>query len=81
MRYFLSTTTQSIKEEGGYQEYGKMETKGVGEDAKTNAIAELHTTYATMLKTSNIQYWSGKVLDMEQNTIDKCVVGTYVDEV
>ena len=81
MRYFLSTTTQSIKEEGGYQEYGKMETKGVGEDAKTNAIAELHTTYATMLKSTSTQYWSGKVVDMEQNAIDKCVVGTYVDEV
>ena len=53
MRYFLSTTTQSRKEDEGYNEYGKMETKGTGEDAKTNAISELHSTYETMLKSSN----------------------------
>ena len=81
MRYFLSTTTQSRKEDEGYNEYGKMETKGVGDDAKTNAIAELHTTYATMLKSSNLQYWSGKVLDMNQNVLDKLECGTYVDNV
>ena len=79
MRYFLSTTTQSKKDEGGYNEFGKMETTGVGEDAKTNAIANLHTTYATMLKSSTTQYWSGKVVDMEQNVLDKLKVGTYVE--
>ena len=79
MRYFLSTTTQSRKEDEGYNEYGKMETKGTGEDAKTNAISELHSTYATMLKSSNLQYWSGRVIDMKQNVIDKLECGTYVD--
>ena len=79
MRYFLSTTTQTKKDDGGYNEYGKMETKGTGEDAKTNAISELHGTYANMLKSSTLQYWSGKVVDMEQNVIDKCECGTYVD--
>lgn len=78
MRYFLSTTTQN-KAEGGYNEYGKMETKGTGDVAKTNAIAELHTTYASMLKSSGLQYWSGKVLDMKQNVIDKLECGEYVD--
>ena len=50
MRYFLSTTTQSKKDEGGYNEFGKMETKGAGEDARVNAISELHSTYATLFK-------------------------------
>lgn len=79
MRYFLSTTTQSKKDEGGYNEFGKMETKGAGEDARVNAISELHSTYATMLKTSTMQYWSGKVVDMKQNVIDKLECGEYVE--
>ena len=79
MRYFLATTTQSKKDEGGYNEYGKMETKGAGEDAKINAIAELHETYATQLKNATVQYWCGAVKDMEQNVLDKLSVGTYVE--
>ena len=56
-----------------------METKGAGEDARVNAISELHSTYATMLKTSTMQYWSGKVVDMKQNVIDKLECGEYVE--
>ena len=79
MRYFLNTSTQSRKEEGGYNEFGKKETKGAGEEAKTNAISELHSTYATMLKSATTQYWMGKVEDMEGNVLDKLTCGTYVE--
>ena len=78
MRYFLNTATESLKD-GKYQEYGEKVTKGTGEDAKTNAIAELHTTYATMLKSSNLVYWMGKVEDTEGNVIDKLECGKYVE--
>ena len=77
MRYYVNTSTQEKKEEG-YTEYGKKETKGEGESAKTNAIADLHTTYATMLKTAAIQYWCGKVEDTKGNVIDKLECGEYV---
>lgn len=79
MRYFLNTTTQSKKEEGGYNEFGKKETKGAGDDAKINAIAELHNAYATIIKSASTQYWCGKVEDMKENVIDKLECGTYVD--
>ena len=78
MRYYLNTATQEKKDEG-YTEYGKKETKGVGADAKTNAIADLHTAYATMLKTSAIQYWCGKVEDTKGNVLDKLECGEYVE--
>ena len=80
MRYYLNTATQSKgEEEGTYTEYGKKETTGVGEAAKTNAIANLHTTYATMLKTANVQYWCGKVEDTEGNVLDKLECGEYIE--
>jgi hypothetical protein len=78
MRYYLNTSTQEKKDEG-YTEYGKKETKGTGESAKTNAISDLHAAYATMLKTAAIQYWVGKVEDTKGNVIDKCECGEYVD--
>ena len=78
MRYYLNTATQEKKEEG-YTEYGKKETKGSGESAKTNAIADLHTSYATMLKTAAIQYWVGKVEDTKGNVLDKLECGEYVE--
>lgn len=78
MRYYLNTATQEKKDEG-YTEYGKKETKGTGNEAKTNAIADLHTAYATMLKTSAIQYWCGKVEDTKGNVLDKLECGQYVD--
>lgn len=82
MRYYVNTATQEKpKEEGGaYNEYGKKETKGVGESAKTTAIADLHTAYATMLKTEAIQYWVGKVEDTKGNVLDKLECGVYIDE-
>ena len=81
MRYYVNTATQSIKEEGGYNEYGKKETTGAGETAKTDAIANLHETYASMIKKvgTNIQYWMGKVEDTEGNVIDKLTCGEYVE--
>ncbi len=78
MRYYLNTATQEIKDEG-YTEYGKKETKGVGEDAKTTAISDLHAAYSTMLKTKAIQYWVGKVEDTKGNVIDKCECGEYIE--
>ena len=79
MRYYLNTSTQEkSKEEGGaYVEYGKKETKGVGDEGKTNALADLHTGYATMIKSSAIQYWCGKVEDTKGNVIDRLEVGEY----
>lgn len=78
MRYYVNTSTQEKKDEG-YTEYGKKETTGVGEDAKTTAIANLHTAYATMLKTKAIQYWCGKVEDTKGNVLDKLECGEYVE--
>lgn len=78
MRFYLNTSTQEKKDEG-YTEYGKKETKGTGESAKTNAIADLHTAYATMLKTPAIQYWCGKVEDTKGNVLDKLECGTYIE--
>jgi hypothetical protein len=78
MRYYVNTSTQEKKDEG-YTEYGKKETTGTGEDAKTTAIANLHTAYATMLKTKAIQYWCGKVEDTKENVIDKLECGEYVE--
>ena len=77
MRYYLNTATQSLKD-GAYQEYGKKETKGVDEAGKTAAIAELHETYATMIKSSNLVYWMGKVEDTQGNVLDKLEAGKYV---
>jgi len=81
MRYYLNTATQEKpKEEGGaYVEYGKKETKGVGKSAKTDAIADLHTGYATQLKNAAVQYWMGKVEDTKGNVIDKCECGVYME--
>jgi hypothetical protein len=79
MRYYLNTSTQSKKEEGGYNEYGKKETTGTGEDAKKNAISDLHSTYATMIKSTTVQYWSGKVEDTKGNVIDKLECGEYAE--
>lgn len=79
MRYYLNTSTESKDAEGKYNEYGKKETKGTGDEAKTNAIAELHTTYATMLKSATLVYWCGKVEDTEGHVIDKLECGTYVE--
>lgn len=82
MRYYLNTATQEKpKEEGGaYNEYGKKETKGVGESARINAIADLHTAYATQIKSSAIQYWVGKVEDTKGNVLDKLECGEYVEQ-
>ena len=81
MRYYVNTATQSIKEEGGYNEYGKKETTGAGETAKTDAISTLHETYASMIKKvgTNIQYWMGKVEDTKGNVLDKLECGTYIE--
>lgn len=81
MRYYINTATQSIKEGGGFNEYGSKETSGVGEAGKTSAISELHTTYGSMIKKvgANIQYWMGKVEDTKGNVIDKLECGTYVE--
>ena len=81
MRYYLNTSTQEKpKEEGGaYNEYGKKETKGLDESGKTNALADLHTGYATMLKSDAIQYWCGKVEDTKGNVLDKLECGVYVE--
>ena len=78
MRYYLNTSTQSLKD-GAYQEYGKKESKGLDEAGKTDAIAELHETYATMIKTSNLVFWMGKVEDTKGNIYDKLVAGKYVE--
>ena len=78
MRYYLNTSTQSLKD-GAYQEYGKKESKGLDEAGKTDAIAELHETYATMIKTSNLVFWMGKVEDTKGNIYDKLVAGEYVE--
>lgn len=80
MRYYINTSQQNKTDEGGYTDYGKKETKGTGETARVNAIAELHTTYATMLKTEKCQYWIGKVEDGKGNVLDKLEKGTYIDE-
>ena len=81
MRWYLNTSTQSIKEGGGYNEYGKKETNGTGEEAKTDAIADLHETYASMIKKvgTNIQYWCGKVENTKGEVIDKLECGKYVE--
>ena len=81
MRWYLNTATQSIKEEGGYNEYGKKETTGEGESAKTNAISDLHSTYASMIKKvgNTIQYWMGKVEDTQGNVVDKLECGKYTE--
>ena len=81
MRYYLNTATQSIKEEGGYNDYGKKETTGAGEAAKTNAIASLHSTYADMIKKigTSYSYWMGKVEDGCGNVLDKLECGEYID--
>lgn len=79
MRYYLNTSTQSAKEGGGYNEFGKKETKGVDEAGKIAAIAELHETYATMIKSSNLVYWMGKVEDTKGNVLDKLEAGKYID--
>ena len=76
MRYYLNTATQ----EKNYNEYGKKETKGTGDTAKTNAISDLHAGYATMLKNDAIQYWVGKVEDTKGNVLDKCECGEYVEQ-
>lgn len=78
MRYYINTSTESLKD-GQYVEYGKKETKGTGEAAKTDSIADLHSTYATMLKSSNVAYWCGKVEDSKGNVIDKLECGSYVE--
>lgn len=78
MRYYVNTSTQT-KTETGYTEYGKKETKGTGEDAKISALADLHTGYATMLKTETVQYWCGKVEDTKGNVLDKLECGSYVE--
>ena len=78
MRYYLNTATQEKKDEG-YVEYGKKETKGVGEEAKTSAISALHEAYSIQIKSKAIQYWVGKVEDTKGNVIDKCECGEYVE--
>ena len=82
MRYYLNTATQSIKEEGGYNDYGKKETTGTGEVALTNALSDLHGTYSSMVKKvgTTISYWMGKVEDGCGNVIDRIECGKYVDE-
>ena len=81
MRYYVNTATQEKPKSEGedYNEYGKKETKGIGETAKTNAIADLHTAYATMLKTEAIQYWVGKVEDTKGKVLDKLECGEYIE--
>lgn len=79
MRYYLNTAQQN-KQDEGYVDYGKKETKGTGEAARVNAIAELHTTYASMLKSEKVQYWFGKVEDGKGNILDKLETGTYIDQ-
>lgn len=78
MRYYLNTAQQNKTEEG-YVDYGKKETKGTGEAARLNAISELHSTYATMIKTEKTQYWMGKVEDGKGNVLDKLETGEYID--
>ena len=80
MRYYVNTSQQNKKDEGGYNDYGKKETKGTGDAARLNAIAELHETYATMIKSSTVQYWCGKVEDARENVIDKLECGEYIDQ-
>ena len=79
MRYFLNTAQQVKNEDNTYSDFGKKETKGIGDSAKTNAISELHATYATQLKTAKTQYWMGKVEDCQGNVLDRLECGTYID--
>lgn len=79
MRYYLNTAQQNKQDEGGYVDYGKKETKGTGEAARLNAISELHSTYATMIKSDKVQYWMGKVEDGKGNILDKLETGEYID--
>ena len=79
MRYYLNTAQQVKTDEGGYSDFGKKETKGTGETARIGAIADLHTAYATMLKTEKTQYWMGKVEDGKGNVLDKLECGEYID--
>lgn len=78
MRYYLNTAQQN-KTDDGYTDYGKKETKGTGEAARLNAISELHSTYATMIKSDKVQYWMGKVEDGKGNVLDKLETGEYID--
>ena len=80
MRYYLNTAQQVKADEGGYNDFGKKETKGTGDAARLNAIAELHTTYATQIKTEKTQYWVGKVEDGRGNVLDKLECGEYIDQ-
>ena len=79
MRFYINTAQQNKTDEG-YADYGKKETTGTGDAAKTNAIATLHTTYAQMLKSEKVQYWMGKVEDGKGNVLDKLECGEYIDE-
>lgn len=81
MRYYYNTSTQEKPAEGSteYNEYGKKETTGIGEEAKTSALAKLHNGYATQLKSDAIQYWCGKVEDTKGHIIDKLECGEYVE--
>ena len=78
MRYYLNTAQQN-KQDEGYVDYGKKETKGTGEAARLNAISGLHSTYATMIKSDKVQYWMGKVEDGKGNVLDKLETGEYID--
>jgi len=78
MRYYISTSTETLKD-GVYSEYGGKETKGCGESALTASIAALHEAYATQLKSSTCVCWCGKVEDTAGNIIDKLSVGEYVE--
>ena len=79
MRYFLNTAQQVKNDDGTIADFGKKETKGTGDSAKTNAISELHASYATQLKTAKTLYWMGKVEDCEGNVLDRLECGIYID--
>lgn len=79
MRYYLNTAQQVKNDDGTFTDFGKKETKGVGESARIGAISDLHAAYATQIKTAKTQYWMGKVEDNCGNVLDKQSCGKYVD--
>lgn len=79
MRYYLNTAQQVKNDDGTYSDFGKKETAGPGESARISAISDLHTTYATQIKTAKTQFWMGKVEDSCGNVLDKLSCGEYVE--
>lgn len=76
MRYYLNTCTQSITD-GGFNEYGKKETTGIGESGLKKAEEDMLSSCATMLKSASIQYYCAKVEDNKGNVLKKYEVGEY----